>query len=75
MIHKLEVGYAISSGGSWLPGVYNDKRAANYAFRFDDEDLSKLQVSVNPHGIITFEMLQEFRRFQNVHNAKELLDA
>ena len=50
--------FVISSHQVWIPGVYDSHRAANYAFRFPDEILQSLQDSVNPNGIITFEMLQ-----------------
>ncbi len=48
----------ISAYGQWRPGCYTDERTAKYASRFYDEDLSDLQNSVNPEGIITFKMLQ-----------------
>jgi hypothetical protein len=50
--------YQISSHQVWLPGVYDSERAARYACRFKDADLQALQDSVNPDGVITFEMLQ-----------------
>lgn len=59
--------YVISSGGSWIDGVYDSYRAANYAFRFPDEELRKLQNSINPNGVITFKMLQELRKHINSH--------
>ncbi len=54
--------YCISSHRCWMPGCYDSERAAKYAFRFKDEDLRKLQDSVNPDGVITFEMLQALRK-------------
>ena len=61
-IYEVDGGYVISSHQVWLPGHYEDKKTANYAFRFSDEELKKLQDSVNPGGTITFKMLQELRR-------------
>lgn len=61
-IYKVDDGYVISSHDVWMPGVYSTERAAKYAFRFSDKVLYELQESVNPDGIITFEMLQEQRR-------------
>jgi len=61
-IHRIdadgEVSYVISSRSVWLPGVYASERAARYAFRFSNATLQALQDSVNPGGVITFEMLQ-----------------
>lgn len=60
--HATDLEYQISSHDVWRPGVYDSERAARYAFRFDDGDLQALQDSVNPGGIITFEMLRGLRR-------------
>ncbi len=66
MIEKLENGhYVISSHHVWVPGSYDSERAAKYAFRFTDEVLRGLQESVNPGGVITFEMLQSARRLKS----------
>ena len=61
MIYKVAEGYAISSGGSWLEGCYEDERAAKYAFRFPDKALHELQQKVGA-GVITFGMLQDKRK-------------
>ena len=61
MIHKVDNEYVISSQQVWRPGCYDSKRTANYALRFGDADLQKLQDSVNPGGVITFEMLKELK--------------
>ena len=63
MIRKTGDDYVISSGHVWRPGSYESKRAANYAFRFRDEVLARLQKSVAPDNI-TFKMLQDERRRQ-----------
>jgi hypothetical protein len=34
--------YVISSHGQWLPGLYDSKRSARYAFRFDTALLQEL---------------------------------
>lgn len=64
MIHgpTQEGTYGISSYHIWRPGAYDSKRTARYAFRFRDEELTALQKSINPGGIITFEMLQKLRK-------------
>lgn len=51
--------FVISSNEVWLPGSYESRKAANYAFRFSCGVLQKLQDSVNPGGTITFQMLQD----------------
>jgi len=64
MIYKIENNnYVISSYGMWLSGSYESKRAANYAFRFHEADLHKLQEEKNKTThIITFIDLQELRK-------------
>jgi hypothetical protein len=63
-VHETKNGFVISSRGSWVPGVYEDRRAANYAFRFGDDNLQSLQDTLNG-GMISFEMLQDLRRILN----------
>jgi hypothetical protein len=46
-IYKVDDGYCISSGGTWLPGVYNNTRTARWAFKFPVEALSQLQEEAN----------------------------
>lgn len=58
MIHEIDGEFTISSNHVWRPGVYLDRKTANYAFRFKDETLQRLQDSVNPNGVITYEMLK-----------------
>lgn len=58
-IHKVDRVFVISSYDTWRPGCYENERTAKYAFKFCDQDLSDLQNSVNPGGIITFKMLQD----------------
>lgn len=55
--------YTISSGHAWLPGVYESRRAALYAFRFANETLQRLQDAANAGGgrVITFADLQSAR--------------
>jgi hypothetical protein len=68
MIHELDGGtFVISSGHSWLPGRYESRQAANYAFRFPDQALSRLQTEKNlenggTNGLIKFCDLQELAR-------------
>lgn len=74
MIHKINNGFAISSGNVWLPGCYESERAAKYAFRFPDDDLRQLQNKVNAREtdvskrMISFEMLQELARERRLRN-------
>lgn len=74
-IHRVENNYVISSHGYWLPGSYESAAAAIYAFRFTDEILQALQDTVNPGGVITFEMLKKLtnnaRRNQRYNQRKE----
>jgi hypothetical protein len=45
MIHALTEppeGFVISSHGMWLPGVYETRQAASYAFQFSNEQLADL---------------------------------
>lgn len=63
MIHSVEDGFVISSGGSWRTGVYEDERTAKYAFRFTDAELYRLQQAANARnggrgGIITYDDLK-----------------
>jgi hypothetical protein len=59
-IHKLEGGECvIASGGLWLPGTYEDERAARYAFRLPNAALQRLQDNANARaggmgGVITW---------------------
>ena len=64
MIHEVEENeYCISSNQMWLPGVYDSKKAANYAFRFNYSDLKNLQDEKNKTTrLITFEDLRKLRK-------------
>jgi hypothetical protein len=70
MIHKTDNGvYVISSYHLWLPGVYEDRRTANYAFRFKNEQLQKLQDEKNKtSGVITFKDLRKLKKQINEIN-------
>ncbi len=55
---------SISSYGVWICGLYENKKTANYAFRFSPQELSELKEKVfsdktNINSVITFEMLQQ----------------
>jgi len=53
-----EVSFVISAQHCWLPGSYADEKAASFAFRFDDEVLSRLRDVANSQGrLITYEDL------------------
>ena len=68
MIHRFEDSihgpcYVISSKRAWLPGSYDSKKTANYAFRFKEAVLHKLEQSINHNGkVITYEDLKECRK-------------
>lgn len=48
MIHKLKDGtFVISSGGTWLSGIYDCETTATFALDFSDSDLNKLQEEKN----------------------------
>jgi hypothetical protein len=49
-IHKTDFGFVISSRGCWLPGCYEDERAARFAYRLDNASLSELQRIANARG-------------------------
>ena len=61
MIYEVNGHYVISSGHMWLPGCYENRATAQYAFQFQDEVLASLQESINPGGIITLAMLKHIR--------------
>jgi len=43
MIYETGINqFSISSHGVWLPGIYDSKRSANYAFRFSYELLKSI---------------------------------
>ena len=51
MIYEVAHGFVISSGGSWLPGCYESKAAARYAYQFPNETLVRLRnESIKRHG-------------------------
>lgn len=67
MIHYVNGHYVISAYEVWVPGAYESERAARYAFRFTNEELTAAQDEANARaggvgGVITFEQLRETRR-------------
>ncbi len=66
-IHAANGGYCISSHRVWMPGHYESEAAAKYAFRFTDDQLSRLQKAANDRagqegGTITMQDLKEERK-------------
>lgn len=63
MIYKIKDGkYIASSNGIYIPGCFEDERTAKYAFRFNHEDLQKLQDEKNnTNCIITFNDLKNLK--------------
>lgn len=64
--HEGKIEYVISNGGGYLPGAYDSKRAAKYAFRFSREDLHEIWSKAN-NKAISFEQLQEFKKKKMQH--------
>ena len=62
MIYLVDNHYVISSHHVWIPGVYVDKRTAQYAFQFSDTELQLIQDTLKPNGVITKEHLKNFRK-------------
>ncbi len=69
MIHELERGplkghFVISSNHCWLPGVYESRQAAAYAFRFCDDHLVRLrdQAVATNSGIITMAAMRKLKQ-------------
>ena len=42
-IYEVEGGFVISSQKQWVPGFYNSRSAARYAFQFSNAELQQLQ--------------------------------
>lgn len=66
MIYEVDGAFTISSGSTWVPGVFATRGAAHYAFRFTDETLTMLQKQANDRaggkgGVITIEDLRAAR--------------
>jgi hypothetical protein len=59
--------FVISSHQVWMPGAYDNKKTARYAFQFPDEVLRKLQDNANINnggydGVITLNDLQQAKK-------------
>ena len=54
--HKVESGFAVSEGGTWLPGCYETAEAAKLACTKDCDALDALVKSC-PEGFVTREQL------------------
>lgn len=67
-IHEIQEGekilYAISGDHVWLPGCYESKRAARYAFRFcvDHQTQLRDEAIATNNGTITFAMMQNMKK-------------
>lgn len=62
-IHELDSGLVCGGGGfviseadCWRPGSYSTKAAAEYAFKFEDDDLQRLQDKKSPGFITLFDL-------------------
>lgn len=61
-ISETEFGYVVAVDHIWIPGAYESREVAEYAVSlFSDEELQRLQDSINPGGVITMEMLRQLR--------------
>lgn len=66
-IHQVDDEWVISAYRVWRPGVYESDRAARYAQRFGDEELTAAQAAANEKaggagGVITLEQLRALKR-------------
>lgn len=66
-IHQVDNEWVISAYRVWRPGVYESERAARYAQRFSDDELTAAQAAANEKvggagGVITFEQLREVKQ-------------
>jgi len=67
MIHQLPEGqFVISSHRVWIPGAYDTRATAQYAFQFCDEILDQLQYEANvgkpEFNVITMADLKKARK-------------
>jgi hypothetical protein len=66
MICETNGRFVIGSGGSWLPGAYQTRSAARYAFQFSDQELHELNERVcrfdGENRSITDDDLKTYRR-------------
>ena len=58
-IHEVNGKFVALSRGVWIPGVFEDKRTARFAFRLPDEVLTQLQQEANVraggrNGVLTW---------------------
>jgi hypothetical protein len=63
-VHKQEDGpCVISASGIWLPGCYEDERAARFAFRISDEAKQELEHASYFTGnqVITWQDIKDYR--------------
>lgn len=64
-IHKLENGNCVISAkdGMWLAGVYEDERAAKFAFKISESDKCILRDNSVKRGdcVITWQDIKDFR--------------
>ena len=63
-VHKQKDGICvISASGTWLPGCYEDEKAAKFAFRISDEAKQGLQDAANLTGnqVITWQDIKNYR--------------
>ena len=63
MIYEQKDGSCvISANRTWLAGSYEDRRAATFAFRLDDEARSELRDNANIEGRnITWQDIRDYR--------------
>ena len=63
-VHKLEDGTCvISASSTWLPGCYENERAAKFAFRVSDEAKAELRDAAieTGNGVITWQDIKHYR--------------
>lgn len=59
VVHEVEDGYVISGDGIWLPGKYESREAAEYAFEFCVDLQARLRdAAIDNDGIVTLDAMR-----------------
>ena len=63
-VHKLDDGTCvIGAGGMWLPGCYENEKAAKFAFKITDEAKAELRDAAieTGNGVISWQDIKHYR--------------
>ena len=74
MKHSTHKGYVISSKGAWIPGIYETKKAAYYAFQFSDHDLELLNSLKAAGQVITSYDLGTLRESEQCETKEQRIE-